>query len=393
MIIDCDTHILPRDSYERIEGPLAALAPRFTVDAAGFVNGTEFPGAPAPVPGSTPLPSPGSGCRYPGMYPGPERAQFFAEQGIDRELVLPQFSAMLFSYLVDAPLATAMAHSYNLSILDAMQAEPDRIIGAALVALQDVDGAIAEIEWAHANGFKAIAIDKVFPVAAHPFSETLGSHRELWPFFARAAQLKMPLMMHSIQHGHRLSNQMFFQSDGLELFAPAEGHLSLVSLVTSGLLDDYPDLRFVYTEAGTAFIQPLVQKLDAALDKPPLNYDDEDASARFHRRIVPGTERSSAGKRLTTADVYEVKNRKPASHYFRTNLFFTIETEEPGFAEAVEFLGASQFLFATDYPHDDPGGRMKMKDVQLLRDLPGMPEASKDLIRSGNAVALLGLDS
>ena len=48
MIIDCDTHILPRDSYERIEGALAALAPRFTVDAAGFVNGTEFPGAPAP---------------------------------------------------------------------------------------------------------------------------------------------------------------------------------------------------------------------------------------------------------------------------------------------------------------------------------------------------------
>ena len=26
MIIDCDTHILPRDSYERIEGALAALA-------------------------------------------------------------------------------------------------------------------------------------------------------------------------------------------------------------------------------------------------------------------------------------------------------------------------------------------------------------------------------
>jgi hypothetical protein len=59
MIIDCDTHILPRDSYARIDGPLAALAPRFTVDADGFINGTEFPGAPRPVPGATPLPSPG----------------------------------------------------------------------------------------------------------------------------------------------------------------------------------------------------------------------------------------------------------------------------------------------------------------------------------------------
>jgi predicted TIM-barrel fold metal-dependent hydrolase len=390
MIIDCDTHILPRDSYDHIDGPLAALAPKFTVDSAGFVNGTVFPGAPPAVPGATPLPSPGSGCRYPGMYPGPERARFFADQGIDRELVLPQFSAMLFSYLVDAPLATAMAHSYNVSILNAMRAEPERIIGAALVALQDVDGAIAEIEWAHENGFKAIAIDKVFPVRAHPYSETLGSHRELWPFFERAAQLRMPLMMHSIQHGHRLSNLMYFQSDGLELFAPTEGHLSLVSLVTSGLLDDYPDLRFVYTEAGTAFIRPLVQKLDAALEKPPVNYDDEDASARFHRRIAPGTERSSAGKRLTSTEIYEVKNRRPASHYFRNNLFFTIETEEPEFADAVEFLGASQFLFATDYPHDDPGGRMKMKDVELLREHPRLTERAKQMIRSENALALLG---
>jgi len=390
MIIDCDTHILPRDSYEHIEGPLAALAPKFTTDDSGFITGTVFPGAPAPVPGATPLPSPGSGSRYPGMYPGPERARFFAEQGIDRELVLPQFSAMLFSYLIDPSLATAMAHSYNVSILNAMHAEPERIIGAALVALQDVDGAIAEIEWAHANGFKAIAIDKVFPVNAHPYSETLGSHRELWPFFERAAQLKMPLMMHSIQHGHRLSNLMYFQSDGLDLFAPPEGHLSLVSLVTSGLLDTYPDLRFVYTEAGSAFIQPLVEKLDAALEKPPVNYDDEDASARFHRRVAPGTERISAGKRLTSIDTYEVKNKRPASHYFRTNLLFTIETEEPEFASAVEFLGASQFLFATDYPHDDPGGRMKMKDVQLLRDHPGLCERDKQMIRSENALALLG---
>ena len=27
-------------------------------------------------------------------------------------------------------------------------------------------------------------------------------------------------------------------------------------------------------------------------------------------------------------------------------------------AETVELFGASQFLFATDYPHDDPGGRL-----------------------------------
>jgi predicted TIM-barrel fold metal-dependent hydrolase len=367
MIIDCDTHILPRDSYARIDDPaLAALAPRFETDARGFVTGTQFPGAPTRVPGSTPLPSPGSGTRYEGMYPGEARAAFFASQGIDREVALPQYSAMLFSYLVEPRLATAMAHAYNLALLEAMRESDGRIIGAALVALQDVE------------------------VASHPYSETLGSRRDLWPFYACAQSLGMPLFMHSIQHGHRLSNLMFFQADGLELFAPTEGHLSLASLVTSGLLDEFPDLRFVYTEAGSAFIRPLVERLEAALERPPVNYDDEDAAARFHRRIEPGTERAWAGKRLTASEVFEVKNRRPAGDYFRRNLFFTIETEEPGFAEAVKFLGASQFLFATDYPHDDPGGRMKMRDVELLAALPGLDAAEKDLIRCGNAQALLG---
>ena len=391
MIIDCDTHILPRDSYARIDDPaLAALAPRFETDARGFVTGTQFPGAPTRVPGSTPLPSPGSGTRYEGMYPGEARAAFFASQGIDREVALPQYSAMLFSYLVEPRLATAMAHAYNLALLEAMRESDGRIIGAALVALQDVEGAIAEARWAHAQGFRALAIDKVYPVASHPYSETLGSRRDLWPFYACAQSLGLPLFMHSIQHGHRLSNLMFFQADGLELFAPTEGHLSLASLVTSGLLDEFPDLRFVYTEAGSAFIRPLVERLEAALERPPVNYDDEDAAARFHRRIEPGTERAWAGKRLTASEVFEVKNRRPAGDYFRRNLFFTIETEEPGFTEAVKFLGASQFLFATDYPHDDPGGRMKMRDVELLAALPGLDAAEKDLIRCGNAQALLG---
>ena len=282
-----------------------------------------------------------------------------------------------------------MAHSHNVAILNLLQQYPQELIGAALVALQDVPSAISEIEWAKKNGFQAIALDKVFPVRAHQYSETLGSHRELWPFFKRAEELGMPLILHNIQHGHRISNLMIYQRDGLDTLCPAEGQLSLVSLCTSGLFDDFPGLRVVFTEAGTAFIRPLIERMDAAFVKPPLNYEDEDATARFHRRVVPGSERLSAGKRLTTLAEYEVKNRQPVSYYFKRNLFFTIETEEPELADSIELLGASQFLFATDYPHDDPGGRMKYKDVELLRENPRIKDADKELIRCTNAAAML----
>jgi predicted TIM-barrel fold metal-dependent hydrolase len=53
--------------------------------------------------------------------------------------------------------------------------------------------------------------------------------------------------------------------------------------------------------------------------------------------------------------------------------------------EAVEFLGAERFLFATDYPHDDPGGRMKFQDVELLQNNPKISESAKESIRWRNA--------
>jgi predicted TIM-barrel fold metal-dependent hydrolase len=388
MIIDMDTHILPRDIYDYVEGPLADQRPQFEFDKDGLLVNWSFPGNYV-VKGTTPLPPPGAGGKHPGLSNMDVRLEEFHRLGIEKQLLLGQFSAIYFNYTLDPALAIQMAHSYNLAILNLLKKYPNELIGAALVALQDVPTAIGEIEWAKKNGFQAIALDKVFPVRAHAFSETLGSHRELWPFFKRAEELGMPIVLHNVQHGHRISNLMVFQRDGLDTLCPAEGQMSLASLCTSGLFDDFPKLKMVFTEAGTAFIKPLIERLDAAFVKPPLNYEDEDATARFHRRVVTGSERLSAGKRLTSLEEYEVKNKQPVSDYFRNNLFFTIETEEPELPDSIEMLGASQFLFATDYPHDDPGGRMKYKDVALLRDNPRITEENKEIIRCTSAAAML----
>jgi len=388
MIIDMDTHILPRDIYDYMEGPTADQRPQFEYDKDGLLVKWSFPGN-FQVKGTTPLPPPGAGGKHLGLSNMDVRLEEFRKLGIDKQILLSQFSAIYFNYTLDPELAFQMAHSHNIAIMNLLKKYPNELIGAALVALQDVPTAIAEMEWAKKNGFQAIAMDKVFPVREHQFSETLGSHRELWPFFKRAEELGMPIVLHNVQHGHRISNMMIFQRDGLDTLCPAEGQMSLASLCTSGLFDDFPNLKMVFTEAGSAFIKPLLDKLDAAFVKPPLNYEDEDATARFHRRVVPVSERLSAGKRLTPLAEYEVKNKQPASEYFKKNLFFTIETEEPELPESVELLGASQFLFATDYPHDDPGGRMKYKDVELLRDNPRITEDAKDIIRYKSAAAML----
>ena len=164
----------------------------------------------------------------------------------------------------------------------------------------------------------------------------------------------------------------------------------MVSLITSGLLDEFPKLQFIFTEAGTSFIKPLVQWLDRVLERPPVDYDDQEAPLS-NRPLTKVGERLRRARALFPAHIFLEKNRRPASDYFKNNLYFTIETEEPELAEAIKFLGAERFLFATDYPHDDPGGRMKFEDVRLLRDNPAISEEDKELIRWKNAKRLFDL--
>jgi predicted TIM-barrel fold metal-dependent hydrolase len=235
-----------------------------------------------------------------------------------------------------------------------------------------------------------VVLDKVFPVKDHPYSEPLGSHRELWPFFKRAEELSMPIYLHNVQHGHRMSNVPVFQRDGLFIFAPQEGQMSLVSLITSGLLDQFSTLQFIFTEAGTSFIKPLVQWLDKILQCPPVDYDDQEAPLS-NRTLSKVGERLRSARALNPAHIFFEKNKRPASHYFKNNFSFTIETEELELPEAIGFLGAERFLFATDYPHDDPGGKMKFEDVRLLRDHPKISESDKELIRWKNAERLFQL--
>ena len=128
-----------------------------------------------------------------------------------------------------------------------------------------------------------------------------------------------------------------------------------------------------------------------SLQAPPVDYADEEQPLSNRGPLSKVGERLRKARAINPAHIFLEKNKLPASHYFRKNFFFTIETEEPELAEAIDFLGAERFLFATDYPHDDPGGKMKFEDVRLLRENPKISEADKDLIRWKNASRLFQL--
>ena len=384
MIIDCDTHFFPKDAFANVAGPLAAKAPQLSFDDEGRLTGIEFPGAPAPQ-GTTPLPAPGSGSGLKGNTDIAARMADYDRMGIERQLILPQFTAW-WSYLIDPELATAMAHSWNLSFLPLMQQYPGRVYAVALVALQDPEGAVHELEWAVDNGFPAVVMDYVFPVWDHPYGTPTATHREIWPFFARCEALNVPVFFHAVQHGHRLVNMLNFQMDGLDFFTPSEQQMNLVALITSGLLDQYPKLQIIHAEQGARYIKPLAQRLDASHGPMIAAYEQgEGASVGSRRKLSP------RAPQLVPADLSAEKNKRLPSHYFRNNFYWTIETEEPELVEAAGFVGPERFLFATDYPHEDPGGMKKFEDVALLAANERLTEGEKELMRWENATHLFRL--
>ena len=153
--------------------------------------------------------------------------------------------------------------------------------------------------------------------------------------------------------------------------------MSLVSLFTSGLLDEFPEIAIYLHRSRHVFYQAV-----GAMARSRFWSARRWITMIRNRRCPTGPltkvgERLRSARALYPAHIFLEKNQKPASYYFKNNFYFTIETEEPELVEAIEFLGAERFLFATDYPHDDPGGRMKFEDVRLLRENPGISEDSQ----------------
>jgi predicted TIM-barrel fold metal-dependent hydrolase len=338
----------------------------------------EFPGAPPPVKGTTQLPAPGSGSRLAGNTDMEVRLDDYARLGIHKQVLLPQFTGW-WTYQIEPELGGALAHSWNLSMLRLMRDYPGRVFAVALLALQNVESAVAEVEWAHRNGFVGVVIDHTYPVWEHPYGTPTATHREVWPVFAKCEELDMPLYVHAVQHGHRIVNLMNFQIDGLDYFSPTDAQMNLVAFITSGLLDRFPRLKVIHAEMGAKHIAPLIQRLDARYERIEISYEEDEGVTAVARRKL-----SSKAPQLVPPEVVKEKNKHYPSHYFRNNFWWTIETEEPELVDAVRLLGAERFLFATDYPHDDPGGRMKYRDVALLAEHPAFSEEEKELIRHGN---------
>jgi predicted TIM-barrel fold metal-dependent hydrolase len=218
----------------------------------------------------------------------------------------------------DGPLGTALCRAYNNWLARYCAAVPDRLFGAAVVNLWDVDLAVAELERAVGElGFRgAIA-------APEPANGRRLDHPDLFPFYATAERLGVPILFHQAT-GIRLPTAGADRFDNYFLTHsvshPFEQMLACATVLTGELPDRFPDLPFVFLESGCGWLPYWLERLDEHYEKLP--------------QLLPG-----------------LKTR-PSERY-RRHCYVSFDPEDALLPQAVEWAGADRVLFASDYPHWD----------------------------------------
>lgn len=342
--IDVDSHIFPTDWMCHMEEAYRSKLPEYHFDNHGLMT-SESSLDRDPNPFSVnpfPLHSHNS---HVGRYDVLARKQDLKTLGVDFQVLCPEDHAMRFSYLTESEMARQMAYSYNRVINEIVRQNQNVFAAALLVPLQDMAWSLQEIDWGKKNGFNSIVIDTSWPIPTDPASLPLAAMPDIDRLLDRCQDQNMLIICHHQQHHRFINARPDSVKYKLKDLYPNSHKVALISLVTSGLLDQYPQSQILIAEGGMEFIKE--------------SFD------------------------------YLVKIKVPdPMRYFRKNFYFTIETEDPDLLrESIDMFGADRFLFATDYPHDDPGGKGRFQDRQHMDQL-GLSTNDLALVLSGNAQRL-----
>ena len=282
-----------------------------------------------------------------------KRLEDMDAEGIDVAVLYPTL-AFFFPEIGDVALHAALCRAYNDWLADYCKAAPERLLGVALLPLQDVEASIRELERATGSlGFRG-AFVRPNPYAGRPIQ-----HPAYDPFWDCASSLGVPITVHEgvsdalpTLGRDRTENPVF-----LHLMShPFEQMAACGGLILGGVLERFPDLRCVFLESGSGWAPYWLDRMDEHF-------------AVWHKKL-PAV-------------------RRAPSEYFARQCFIAMDPDDGLAATTVGLLGDACVVWSSDYPHIDATFPGAVK--QSLESLGALPEASIRKVLGGNALRLYGL--
>jgi aminocarboxymuconate-semialdehyde decarboxylase len=329
MRIDLHTHFIPAEFIEQVRQGRAignvAIQPR---DGQEWLIHQE-------------------GYRYPAMaelWSVEAKLQLMDHLGIDISVLSLQ--PALFFYWLEAGPVQEFCRQTNEALAEMVSRSGGRLYGLATVPLQDPAAAAIELRRAVLElGLRGVQVGtrmEQIPLDDPRFD----------PFFATAADLNVPVLLHPYRVGTRPEWADFYLANLIG--NPLETCLVASRLIFSGWLDRHPQLTLILAHGG-GFLPYQIGRLDHG----------------FRVRAETKLHLSS-----------------PPSSYLRRFYYDTITHAAAPLKFLVELVGADRVVLGTDIPFD-------MADHHFADYLAAakLDEQSIQTICSQNALRILGLDN
>jgi hypothetical protein len=268
-MISSDSHVIePPDLWtERVAPAFRERAPRVVPQSDGdwwFVDGyrtNSFQGGTQP---GTRFDRPEDlkpAARFdqvrPGAYQPEAHLQDNEADGVYGSVLYPTEGLLLFS-VPDSTLLSELFRVYNDWIADFCATYPQRLKGIAMINVDDVPGAIKELERTRQRGL-AGAMMTVYPPEDRAYD--LPVYDPLW---AAAQDLNMPLSLHIATNRPASDKWEEFRVIKPSAFANADHwvRLSLGHMIFSGVFERFPGLRVGSVEHELSWIPHFLDRLD-----------------------------------------------------------------------------------------------------------------------------------
>lgn len=329
-IVDCDSHFLPRVEPESLrtllpEGLTPAQQDMYVRDVARFMDPKSF------RPGAERTDGRGSD---PHRDPETRINAMRDELGVDLQVLIPNG---IFGHPYGGspsggdrplPIRIALSKAYNNAAAAAQRQYPDRFIGTAIVPFDDLEESRKEVKRAVKElGLRALMLP----------GNWLGKNydtMELFPFCETVNELDIAVFVHQITQGCSggpavVDHPPRYPMVGYErmrrlhigtyLGFGLEYAMACAALTLGGVLDEFPNLRFCFFEAGAGWLSYAMLGCDRSF------------------LIEPACSRTKT---------------RP-SELMKKHCFTAVESME-NIPALVQMMGGSEnMFFGTDYPHPE----------------------------------------
>lgn len=284
---------------------------------------------------------------------------FLQDVGVDKT-VLYTSNGLAFGRVVSRDWAIELARAYNNWVYDEYVSKDSRFQAAGLIPLQEPAEAVIEL--------RRIVTELGFTGAMLPGTGALQLQNHLgdpkyWPIYEEADRLGCAIAIHGGVHDHMGLDDMSPYAAVNALGHPFGQMVNFAGIVFNGVLDKFPNARFGFLEAGSAWFVGCLERFQRSWDSH-IQYDPAQRFLQMNK-----------GESVTDYILRNVDEDR---------IFIGVEGDELTLPFAVKIAGNKPFIFSSDFPHEVNHQTCK-DEINELRENPDLTSADKAAILHQNS--------